>query len=264
MSLTTVFMSIVFEARDAIAIVRLNRPEKMNALSLGMLDELREVFERIERAGEWRAVILTGAGEQAFSAGTDISELQHLDTEGARAASLRGQGVCDLLERCKVPVIAAVNGVAAGGGCELALSCHIRLASSAARFSLPETRLGMIPAYGGTQRAARDIGVSRALALMLAGETLSATEALRLGLVNRVVEPRQLLAETEALARSITELAPLAIRACLEAVTRGIHLPLEEGLELEAELFSRLFESEDVREGTSAFLEKRAPRFKGK
>ena len=259
-----VFMSIIFEARDSFAVVRLNRPEKMNALSASVLDELREAFERVESEGQARAVILTGTGEQAFSAGTDIGELAQLDKEGARQASLRGQGVCDLIERSGVPVIAAVNGLAAGGGCELALSCHIRLASAKARFSLPETRLGMIPAYGGTQRAARDMGLSRALELMLAGETLSAGEALRLGLVNRVVEAEQLLTEAETLARSISELAPLAIRACLEAVTRGINLPLEEGLRLEAELFSKLFDTEDVREGTRAFLEKRAPRFKGK
>jgi enoyl-CoA hydratase len=262
--ITVLRMSIIFEERDSFVIIRLNRPEKMNALSAAVLDELREAFERVETGERARAVILTGVGEQAFSAGTDIVELEPLDKEGARQASLRGQVVCERVERSRVPVIAAVNGMAAGGGCELALSCHIRLASTTARFSLPESRLGMIPAYGGTQRAPRDMGSSRALELMLAGETLSASEALRLGLVNRVLEPAELLTEAERLARSIAELAPLAIRACLEAVTRGINLPLEEGLELEAELFSRLFDTEDVREGTRAFLEKRPPRFKGK
>jgi enoyl-CoA hydratase len=257
-------MAIIYETRESVKIIRLNRPEKMNALSGEMLEELRAVFDGLERDSEVRAVILTGAGERAFCSGTDISELQHLDREGARRASLRGQGVCERIERCPVPVIAAVNAVAAGGGCELALSCHIRLASQRAEFSLPEIRLGMIPAYGGTQRAPRDIGVSRALELMLTGQTLSATDALRYGLVNRVLEPSHLMGEAEALARSIAELAPLAISACLEAVTRGFSLPLEEGLELEAELFSRLFETEDVREGTRAFLEKRAPRFKGR
>jgi enoyl-CoA hydratase len=257
-------MSIIYEARDRVALVRLNRPEKMNALSVEMLDELRVVFERIEREPDVRAVILTGAGERAFSAGTDISRLQHLDAEGARLASVRGQEVCAALESCGVPVIAAVNGVAAGGGCELALSCHLRLASESALFSLPETKLGMIPAYGGTQRTPRAIGMSRALELMLTGRTLSAGEALRLGLINCVVEPSHLIHEAEALARTISELAPLAIRACLKAVTRGIELPLEQGLELEAELFSSLFETEDVREGTSAFLEKRTPVFKGR
>lgn len=258
-------MPIIYESRESIAVVRLNRPEKLNALSGEMLTALREVFERIEQGGEARALILTGAGERAFSAGTDIGELQHLDKESAAFASLRGQDVCERIERCNIPVIAAVNGLAAGGGCELALACHIRIASVNAGFSLPETRLGMIPAYGGTQRTPRAIGISRALELMLAGQSLSASDALRTGLVNRVVEPAShLLFEAEALARQIAELAPLAIRACLEAVTRGINLPLEEGLKLEAELFSRLFETEDVREGTRAFLEKRSPVFKGR
>lgn len=258
-------MSILYETLDSLAVVRLNRPEKMNALSGEMLDELRDVFERIQHERAIRAVVLTGAGERAFSAGTDIVELEHLYAEGARLASHRGQDVCERIERCAVPVIAAVNGVASGGGCELALACHIRIASANAEFSLPETRLGMIPAYGGTQRTPRDIGTSRALELMLTGQTLSASDALRFGLINRVVDsPAQLFTEAEALARSIAELAPLAIRACLEAVTRGVELPLEEGLELEAELFSRLFDTEDVREGTRAFLEKRPPVFKGK
>ncbi|HEY0322303.1 MAG TPA: enoyl-CoA hydratase-related protein [Pyrinomonadaceae bacterium] len=257
-------MSIIYEARDFVALVRLNRPEKMNALSGEMLDELRGVFEQIKRESKMRAVILTGAGERAFSAGTDIGELRQLDREGARRASLRGQEVCELIEDCAVPVIAAVNGVAAGGGCELALCCHIRLASENAEFSLPETELGMIPAYGGTQRAPRALGMSRALEMLLTGQPLSAKDALRYGLVNRVVEPSRLLTEAEALASTISELAPLAIRACLEAVTRGIDLPLEQGLELEAELFSRLFYTEDVREGTRAFLEKRPPVFKGR
>jgi enoyl-CoA hydratase len=262
--ITVFFMSVVYEARERLALIRLDRPEKMNALSGEMLDELRRVFERVALEADVRAVILTGAGTRAFSAGTDIYELQQLDGEGARRASWRGQEVCEVIENCPVPVIAAVNGVAAGGGCELALSCHIRLASDAAQFSLPETKLGMIPAYGGTQRAARVLGLSRALELMLAGQTLSATDALRYGLINRITEPARLMDEAEALAHTISELAPLAIRACLKAVTRGIELPLEQGLELEAELFSGLFETEDVREGTRAFLEKRPPVFKGR
>lgn len=257
-------MSIIYESRDSIAIVRLNRPEKLNALSGDMLFELRSAFERIAHSSEVRAVILTGTGSQAFCAGTDIGELQHLDAEQARLASRRGQDVGERIEQCPMPVIAAVNGVAAGGGCELALSCHIRVAATNAQFSLPETRLGMIPAYGGTQRASRDIGMSRALELMLAGQTLSASDALRVGLVNHVVEPAEVFGKAEAIAHSITKLAPLAIRACLEAVTRGLHLPLKDGLELETELFSRLFETEDVREGTRAFLEKRPPDFKGR
>jgi enoyl-CoA hydratase len=257
-------MHIRFERRAQVVHVHLNRPDKLNALSREMLDELREVFEWLELQTDVRAVILAGAGEKAFSAGTDISELASLDEAGAREASARGQDVCERIERCPVPVIAAVGGIAAGGGCELALACHLRVAAENARFSLPETKLGMIPAYGGTQRLARIIGSGRATELMLTGMSLNAREALCLGLVNRVAEPARLLEEAESLAREIAELAPLAIRACLEAVTRGLSLPLAEGLKLEAELFSSLFATEDVREGTRAFLEKRAPVFHGK
>ena len=236
----------------------------MNALTRALLDELGEAFARVERNPEVRAVILTGAGTRAFSAGTDINELASLDVPGARRAAERGQGVCDRIEHCPVPVIAAINGLAAGGGCELALACHLRIASTSAQFSLPEVKLGVIPAYGGTQRMARTIGTGRALEMMLAGRIVSAEEALRIGLVNRVTEPSHLLAEALALVHEIMQLAPLAIRACLEAVTRGLSLPLEEGLKLESELFSSLFATRDMREGTRAFLEKRAPVFKGK
>jgi enoyl-CoA hydratase len=257
--------TIIFEERDALALVRLNRADKRNALTGAMLERLGEVFAEIAEGRErLRAVILTGAGDEAFSAGTDINELAALDAEGAHRAARRGQQLCDRIEQCGVPVIAAVNGLAAGGGCELALACHIRIASKTARFSLPETRLGVIPGYGGTQRTPRAIGSGRALEMMLTGRSVSAEEALRIGLVNRVTDPAQLLGEAESLAREISGLAPLAIRACLQAVIRGQVLPLEEGLALEAELFSSLFATEDVREGTSAFLEKRAPVFKGR
>jgi len=256
--------TIIFEERDPLALVRLNRESKRNALTGAMLEHLGEVFAAIEERRDLRAVILTGAGGEAFSAGTDITELASLDAEGAHRAARRGQGVCDRIEQCGVPVIAAVNGLAAGGGCELALACHIRLASTNARFSLPEAKLGMIPAYGGTQRLSRAIGSGRAMEVMLTGQSVSAEEALRIGLVNRVTDPAHLLSEAESLAREISELAPLAIRACLQAVTRGQALSLEEGLALEAELFSGLFATEDMREGTSAFLEKRAPAFKGR
>jgi enoyl-CoA hydratase len=256
---------VTFESHDSVAVVRLERPEKLNALTREMLLELGETFRRIEaERAPFRAVILTGAGERAFSAGTDIAELAAMDEEEAVRAVVRGQDVCGRIESCTVPVIAAVCGVAAGGGFELALACHIRIASSTARFSLPETRLGVIPAYGGTQRLARATGTGRALEMMLTGAELSAAEALRSGLVNRVVAPAELMREAMTLAREIASLAPLAIRACLEAVTRGLSLPLEEGLAIEAELFHRLFATEDMREGTRAFLEKRAPVFSGK
>jgi|ERR1044071_1971560 enoyl-CoA hydratase len=255
---------IIFEEIDnGLARVILTRPEKRNALTREMLARLAEIFEGIAARRTLRAVILCAEGE-AFSAGTDIAELAAMGTEEARGAAQRGQDVCERIERCNVPVIAAVDGLAAGGGCELALACHLRLASTTARFSLPEIKLGVIPGYGGTQRLARVAGSGRALEMMLTGAEVSADEALRVGLVNRVVPPEQLLIEAEALAREIMSLAPLAIRACLEAVTRGLELPLAAGLELEAELFSSLFATEDMREGTRAFLEKRAPVFTGK
>jgi len=256
-------LELSYEERGEVAYVRLARPSKRNALTGAMLERLGEIFAGLAARRDLRAVIL-GADGRDFCAGTDISELEGLGEADARRKAGRGQQVCDLIETCGVPVIAAVQGAAAGGGCELALACHLRVAARGARFSLPETTLGVTPAYGGTQRLARSAGNARALAAMLAGEAFHADEALRLGLVNRVVEEENLLAEAESLARAIIETAaPLAARACLEAVTRGTRLPLEEGLRLEAELFAQLFSTRDVREGTRAFLEKRRPDFKG-
>jgi len=254
---------IKVEERGAVTLVTLDRHARRNALTRAMLERLTELFSSFGARADLRAVVLTGAGE-AFCAGTDINDLVALDEAGALETARRGQRACEAIELCGVPVIAALNGAAAGGGCELALACHLRVAARGATFSLPEVRLGALPAYGGTQRLARSVGRGRALAAMLAGDTLTAEEALRLGLVNRVVEPDQLLAEAQSLAALVAGHAPLAVRACLNAVTRGARLPLEEGLELEAELFSRLFSTEDVREGTRAFLEKRRPVFKGK
>lgn len=254
---------IIYERRDSLAIIRLDRSEKLNALSREMITALSGAFEQLENQPDLRAVILTGAGERAFCAGTDITELTQLNEHEARETSKRGQAVCDQIEDFPVPVIAAVNGIAAGGGCELALACHLRIASTKAEFSLPEIKLGVIPGYGGTQRLPREIGYGRALDVMLTGKTLSAEEAFRIGLVNRVSEPGVLLSEAELLANDIAKLAPLAIRACLQAVTRGLELPLEEGLALETELFAGLFATVDMREGTGAFLEKRTPVFKG-
>jgi enoyl-CoA hydratase len=209
-------------------------------------------------------VILTAAGETAFCAGTDITELARLSEPEASEASVRGQRLCDQIEAFPVPVIAAINGIAAGGGCELALACHLRIASSEATFSLPETKLGMIAAYGGTQRLPREVGQSRALEIMLTGKTLTAEEAFKLGLVNRLANPADVLREAQSLASEISQLAPLAIRACLKVVRLGLELSFEDGLALETELFASLFATEDVREGTRAFLEKRSPVFKGK
>jgi enoyl-CoA hydratase len=255
---------VTFEERGEVAYVRLARPAKRNALTRAMLERLDEIFAGVGARRDLRAVILSGAGRD-FCAGTDLSELEAMDETTAAEKATRGQEVCDRIELCGTPVVAAVQGAAAGGGCELALACHLRVASTGARFSLPEARLGVIPAYGGTQRLARAVGAGRALAAMLAGEEVSAEEALRLGLVNRVAEPDRLIDEAEALAQAVIDnAAPLAARACLQAVTRGARLPLDEALRLEAELFARLFATEDVREGTRAFLEKRKPDFKGR
>jgi enoyl-CoA hydratase len=254
---------IITERRESFAIVRLNRPEKFNALSREMILALTEIFRNFKEQPDLRAVILTSTGDKAFCAGTDITELTGLDELRAREVSERGQALCNQIESCGVPVIAAINGIAAGGGCELALACHLRIASSNAQFSLPETKLGIVPGYGGTQRLAREIGNGRAFEMMLTGRSLDAEEALRFGLINRLTAAGELMSQAESLAQEISQLAPLAIRACLDAVIRGNELPLAEGLALETKLFASLFATDDVREGTRAFLEKRAPLFKG-
>jgi enoyl-CoA hydratase len=263
LSLNQMSPSVSFEQRDSIAIIRLDRPEKLNALSGEMILDLIDAFRIVTTNSNLRAIILTGAGDKAFSAGTDINEMSQLDKDGARGVSGRGQAVCNQIEGCAVPVIAAINGIAAGGGCELALACHIRIASPNASFSLPETKLGVIAGYGGTQRLVREIGKGRALEMMLTGRKVGAEEALRIGLTNRVAGTGSLLTEAEALAREIALVAPLAVRACLKAVSQGAELPLSDGLALETELFASLFATDDVREGTRAFLEKRKPVFRG-
>lgn len=262
---------------DAIEIIRLSRPDKLNALTREMILALTDHFKNIDRQTHLRAIILTGDGDKSFCAGTDIAELTEVAERSedrgaenaaqredrAREISERGQALCNQIENCGVPVIAAVNGIAAGGGCELALACHLKIASENAQFSLPETKLALIPAYGGTQRLAREIGNGRAFEMMLTGKSIGAKDALQFGLINRIAPAGELLAHAEALANEIAQLAPLAIRACLEAVNKGAELPLTEGLALEAKLFAELFATEDVREGTRAFLEKRKPVFRG-
>lgn len=254
---------ILYEQVGATAVVTINRPEKLNALAGEMLVELTEMFRQIAGNKTLRAVVLTGAGDRAFSAGTDLGQLIDVETEEeALRVAQRGQHLCDQIERTRVPVIAAVNGIAAGAGCELALACHLRVAASNASFSLPELKLGIIPGYGGTQRLAREIGSGRALEIILTARPVPADEALRLGLINRVAESDARAGALE-LAREVSQLAPLAIRSCIEAVTRGTDLPLNEGLQLEAKLFAELFATKDMREGTRAFLEKRKPEFTG-
>lgn len=254
---------ISVERRDEIAIVSLNRPDKLNAISRAMLRQLTDIFKTFADDTSLRAIILTGAGDKAFSAGTDLAELIEVSAEHAREVADGGQQLCNDVENCPVPVIAAINGIAAGAGCELALAAHLRIASPNASFSLPEIKLGIIPGYGGTQRLAREVGQGRALEIMLTARTVPSEEALRIGLISRLAPAAGLLPEAISLANEIAALAPLAIRACLQAVTKGTELPLHEGLALEADLFASLFATQDMREGTRAFLEKRKPVFKG-
>lgn len=256
--------NLLVEISNGIALVTLNRPEKLNSLTPEMLARLTETFTNFTDHNDLRAVILTGAGTRAFCAGTDLSSLVELDRNGAGAASRRGQAACAAIEECPVPVIAAINGLAAGGGFELALACHLRVAENGVQFSLPETRQGLLPGYGGTQRLPRIFGTGRGFEMIIAGAELNAEAAHRLGLVNRLAPPGEVLAQARALADQIAAMAPLAVRACLKAVTQGIKLELAEGLKLETELFAELFDSEDSHEGANAFLSKRPPIFKGR
>jgi len=256
-------MNIEHDFENPIGRIVLNHPDKLNALSKELLVRLTELLQTVHNFKHLRVLILTGAGDKAFCAGTDIGELADLNEDEAKQASERGQRVYDLIENSPVPVIAAINGITAGGGFELALACHLRAASDTADFSLPETNSDLIPAYGSTQRLARIIGEGRVNELMIANKKIRAEEALKIGLINRVVPSSQLLNKTESMANEIAKLAPLAVRALLTAVIRGADLPIEDGLKLEAKLFSELFSTEDMREGTRAFLEKRQPNFQG-
>jgi len=256
--------TLLFELSDAIARVTINRPDKLNALNATVIAELGDAITRIETDAAVRGVIVTGAGQKAFVAGADITELAGQTPLEGKARSLLGQQVFSRLERCGKPVVAAVNGFALGGGCELAMACHIRLASEHAKFGQPEVKLGIGPGYGGTARLPRLVGKGRALELLLTGGMIDAAEAYRIGLVNRVVPADRLMTEAEALVRTILENGPLAIRACLEAVDAGLETSLDQALLLEANHFGLLSASADMREGTNAFLEKRKPAFKGR
>jgi enoyl-CoA hydratase len=254
---------ILVEKSDRLAWVTLNRPEKLNALNNEVLRELEQVIANLEQDPEVGALILTGAGEKAFVAGADIAELKTLDTAGARVQALRGQAVFQRLESMPKPVIAAVNGFALGGGCELALACHIRIASENARFGLPEVSLGIIPGYGGTQRLPRLVGKGIALDMILSGDMIPAADALRMGLVSRVVPQADLRATAEKLARTILSRGPLALRSALAAVNEGLEMPLAQGQQYEAAVFGLLAATQDMQEGMGAFLEKRPAKFTG-
>lgn len=253
-----------YEVDGGVATITIAREEKLNALNSAVVGELIRAFLASKTDGAVRVVILTGAGQKAFVAGADIAEMSELSPQDARKFAERGQQLSLLVERLGKPVIAAVNGFALGGGCELALSCHIRLASEAAHFGQPEVKLGLLPGFGGSQRLPRLVGKGRALEILLGGGTIDASEALRIGLVNRVVSADSLVGAARELATQIAANGPLAIEYCLAAVLSGADMPLDEGLRLEAALFGLCFASDDMREGTKAFLEKRNPEFKGR
>ncbi len=258
------YETVLLAIDNRIATVTLNRPEKLNALNARARSDLREVFGFIKTSPEVDVVIITGAGQKAFAAGTDIGELKALTTESGKEFSAKGQAVLDLIENLGKPVIAAINGYALGGGCEMALACHIRIAAENAKLGVPEVNLGLIPGYGGTQRLARLIGTGRAMELILTGKQIDAKEAERIGLVNMVVPRAELLPRAMELAHTIGRKGQLSIRMALKAVHVTQEANLTDGLQLEAALFGICCASEDAREGTAAFLEKRQPEFKNR
>jgi len=254
---------LLVEISDHIATVTINRPDKLNALNDALMGEIGGAMDELASNSAVGAIIVTGAG-RAFVAGADISRLAVAQTGELEKFARRGQGVFRKIELSSKPVIAAVNGFALGGGCELALACHVRIASTQAKFGLPEVKLGLIPGYGGTQRLPRLIGRGPALQLILTGDPIDGTEAARLGLANAVVEPGALIAAARAMAATMLKNAPVAMARAIEAVDVGLDATLEDGLRLEARLFGSLESTADMREGTKAFLEKRPAAFRGK
>jgi enoyl-CoA hydratase len=256
--------NVLYAKRDGIAYVTINRPKALNALNTPTWKDLRAAFENARDDVAIQGAILTGTGDRAFIAGADITELATLGAFEAAQASRFGQGVLDLIENLGKPVIAAVNGVALGGGCEAAMACTIRIAVERASFGQPEVKLGLLPGGGGTQRLPRLVGKGRALQLILTGETIDASEAWRIGLVNEVVATEELLARAEAVLRQIGRNAPVAIKLALDATNKGLQTNQDAGMLLEASYFGLCAATEDKKEGTAAFLERRAPRFIGR
>jgi enoyl-CoA hydratase len=258
------WQNLIVEVADRIATLTINRQNALNALNALTLDELRSAFLTFRHDDAVGVVILTGAGEKAFVAGADIKEMAKYDAMQARDFSLRTHHIFELIEKLGKPVIAAINGFALGGGCELAMACHIRVASSTARLGQPEVKLGIIAGAGGSQRLPRLVGKGRALEILLTGEMISAEEAYRIGLVNRVVAPEQLMDACRTLAGQMVRNGPLALRYSIEAVHNGLEMSLEEGLFLESTLFGMCFATDDMKEGTRAFVDKRPANFRGK
>ena len=256
------YQHVTFEVRDRIATLTVNRPDKLNALNDATIAELGVGIAEARARDDVAGLILTGAG-RAFVAGADISELTARSAAEAKALAQRGQEIFRRFEQSRKPTIAAVNGFALGGGCELAMSCHIRIASESAKFGQPEVKLGLVPGYGGTQRLARLVGKGRALQLLLTGEMIDAQEAYRIGLVNRVVPATEVIPAATTMMQQILANAPLAIAGCIETIDRGYDGSLDDALTLEATQFGLLASTQDMAEGTRAFLEKRAARFTG-
>jgi len=258
------YQTLLFDIKDGIAFITINRPDKLNALNDQVMLELADAAERIATESGIKGAILTGSGPKSFVAGADIGDLSKQGPFDGKARAQRGQSVLRRLETCGKPVIAAINGFALGGGCELAMACHIRIASDNAKFGQPEVKLGIAPGYGGTQRLPRLVGKGVALQLILTGEMIDAQEAYRIGLVNRVVPAADLLAESEKMMRGILAMGPLAVRLAMEAVDQGLEMTLDEGLLLEANHFGLLAATQDTKEGLTAFLEKRSAKFQGR
>ena len=257
------YKNIRYEAKDLIATITINRPEAMNALNYDTLDELEKVFQAIKKDASVRSIIVTGEGK-AFVAGADIAAMSEMTAAEGREMMIKGHAVMNLMESLEKPIIAAVNGFALGGGCELALACDFRIASERAKFGQPEVSLGIIPGFGGTQRLPRLVGKSRGKMLIMTGDMVSAKEALEIGLCDRVTSPEELIPEAEALANKIMKKAPLAIGAAKKVINIGYDLDMKAATALEIEGFTGPFASEDKREGMTAFLSKREPNFKGK
>jgi enoyl-CoA hydratase len=257
-------MRVKIQVRDQIALVTIGQPEVLNCLNEETLDELEGAFCGRLKQEDLGAVIMTGEGKRSFVAGVDIKELAELDPLEARLKSSRGHRLMELIEGFQKPVIAAINGFCLGGGCELALACHLRIASEKAQIGLPEVKLGLIPGYGGTQRLPRLVGKGRAMKMILSGESISAQEALEMGLVNEVVASEQLISRCRELAGEILQNGPLAVRYSIEAMNDGLEMSLREATRLESTFFGLSCATQDMHEGTRAFLEKRKPKFQGK
>lgn len=256
------FKTLLVEIENGISVITINRPDKLNALNKDVFSELDTAITNVYNDPLIRSAIITGAGNKAFVAGADISEFLELETGTAAALAKRGQDVFDKIENCPKPVIAAVNGFALGGGCELALACHFIYASEQAKFGQPEVNLGLIPGYGGTQRLSQVIGRSRAMELIMSGNMITAKEAMEYGMVNKVVTQDELMTTAKAILGIIQSKAPVAVAKVIECINNFDHT--QQGYDFEIEKFSECFNTEDMKEGATAFLEKRKPNFKGK